>query len=89
MNAEMGKSVFDKEISEEEREKLEQEREERLDPENRPDNAEIDNTTRKWDYEHEDFRDNIEGNPPEFDKGDGAGEERDPEIWKRIEEQTT
>jgi hypothetical protein len=72
----------------EEIQELERERAERLDPNNRPANAEIDNTTREWVSEKEDFRDNLEGHPPEFDKGDGAGTEIDPEIWQRIEEQT-
>lgn len=78
----------DAEVTEEERQQLEQEREERLDPANRPANAEVDNTTREWIQEKEDFKDNLEGNPPEFDKGDGAGQERDPEIWDRLKEQS-
>lgn len=82
-----GGGPADAEISDEERQQLEREREERLDPANRPANAEIDNTTRHWVQEKEDFQDNLDGNPPEFDKGDGAGKERDPEIWARIEEQ--
>jgi hypothetical protein len=42
-------------ISDEEREQLEKEREERLDPENRPVNAEVDNTGRKFDGEKGEF----------------------------------
>ena len=42
-------------ISDAEREQLEKEREERLDPENRPVNAEVDNSGREWDGEKEDF----------------------------------
>ena len=34
----------DIEVSEEEQQQIEEERQERLDPENRPDNAEVDNT---------------------------------------------
>jgi hypothetical protein len=67
---------------------LERERAERLDPAHRPANAEVDNTVREWVPEAEDYRDNIEGNPPEWDKGDGAGTTVDPEIWQRIEDQT-
>ena len=44
------------EISDEEREKLEKERHERLDPENRPQNAEVDNTGRQFDVERGEFR---------------------------------
>ena len=42
-------------LSDEDREQLEKEREERLDPENRPVNAEVDNTGREFDSEKEDF----------------------------------
>jgi hypothetical protein len=52
-------TTIDREVSAAELGQLEQERAERLDPANRPGNAEVDNTTREWDYEHEDFRDNI------------------------------
>lgn len=72
----------------EDHDQLEQERQERLDPQNRPANAEVDNTVRDWVPEAEDFRDNLEGHPPEWDKGDGAGTTRDPEIWHKIEEST-
>jgi hypothetical protein len=41
----------DDEVSEEEAEKLEQERQERLDPDNRPENALVDNTQREFDPE--------------------------------------
>jgi hypothetical protein len=67
---------------------LERERAERLDPANRPANAEVDNTVRDWVPEAADFRDNLEGHPPEWDGGDGAGTTRDPETWRRIEEIT-
>jgi hypothetical protein len=39
----------DDEVSEDEAEQLEKEREERLDPDNRPDNALVDNTQREFD----------------------------------------
>lgn len=43
-------------VSDKEREQLEKEREERLDPDNRPVNAEVDNSGREWDGEKEDFK---------------------------------
>jgi hypothetical protein len=46
----------DEEVSDEEREQLEKERAERLDPENRPVNAEVDNTGREFDAEKGDFK---------------------------------
>ena len=42
-------------LSDEDREQLEKDREERLDPDNRPVNAEVDNTGREFDNEKEDF----------------------------------
>lgn len=42
-------------VSDKEREQLENEREERLNPDNRPVNAEVDNSGREWDGEKEDF----------------------------------
>ncbi len=45
----------DSEISDEDREQLEKERQERLDPENRPVNAEVDNTGREFDPVKEEF----------------------------------
>lgn len=81
-------SAFERAATPEEIAQLERERAERLDPRNRPANAQIDNTTREWVGEKEDFRDNLDGHPPEFDKGDGAGTTVDPEIWRRIEEET-
>ena len=43
-------------VSDGEREQLEKEREERLNPDNRPVNAEVDNSGREWDSEKEDFK---------------------------------
>ena len=43
-------------VSDEERAQLETERAERLDPNNRPVNAEVDNSGREWDGEKEDFK---------------------------------
>lgn len=48
-------SDVEADISDEAREQLEKEREERLDPENRPVNAVVDNTGREFDNETEDF----------------------------------
>lgn len=42
-------------LSDEEKDQLEKERQERLDPENRPVNAEVDNTGREFDAEKEEF----------------------------------
>lgn len=50
-------SAGDFEVSEEEREEIEAERAERLDPENRPDNVEVDNTGRTFDAERGQFTD--------------------------------
>jgi hypothetical protein len=44
------------ELTDEELEQLEREREERLDPDNRPVNAEVDNTGRQFDVERGEFR---------------------------------
>jgi hypothetical protein len=43
-------------LADADREQLEKEREERLDPKNRPKNAEVDNSGREWDSEKEDFK---------------------------------
>jgi len=43
-------------LSDEDRDQLEKERQERLDPENRPVNAVVDNTGREFDAEKEDFK---------------------------------
>ncbi len=43
------------ELSDEDKQAVEQEREERLDPENRPANAEVDNTGREFDVEKGEF----------------------------------
>lgn len=50
------------EVSDEEREQIEAERQHRLDPDNRPDNAEVDNTDREFDEVHGRFTDSE---PPE------------------------
>lgn len=61
-----GYSAEDNEVSDEEAEQLEKEREERLDPENRPTNAEIDNTQRGFDAETGEFEksgEDVENGP--------------------------
>ena len=80
VTAEAAKSPVDEEVTEEDIKQLEKERAERLDPKNRPANAEVNNTDREWVSEKEDFRDNLEGNPPAWDKSDGAGTVRDPDV---------
>jgi hypothetical protein len=47
----------DKEPDEETKEEIEEEREKRLDPDNRPDGAEVDNTDRDFDVDHGMFKD--------------------------------
>jgi hypothetical protein len=61
-----GFSVDDMDVTDEEAEQLKKEREERLDPENRPTNAIVDNTQRKFDVEAGDYRvaaDEVENGP--------------------------
>jgi virulence factor Mce-like protein len=59
-------SPFDRPVTEEEIQQILRERAERLDPANRPANAEIDNTVREWDYDNDDFVDSVQrrGGPP-------------------------
>lgn len=56
-------------VSAEEREQIEAERRHRLDPANRPDNAEVDNTDRDFDVVHGRFTDSEppEQGDPEYD----------------------
>ena len=61
-----GFSVDDMDVTDEEAEQLTKEREERLDPENRPTNAIVDNTRRDFDVEKGDFTvsaDEVENGP--------------------------
>lgn len=61
-----GFSVDDMDVTDEEAEQLEKEREERLDPENRPTNAIVDNTQRKFDVESGEYQvsaDEVENGP--------------------------
>lgn len=55
-NPDVTTSDMQTDISDKEREQLEEEREERLNPDNRPVNAEVDNSGREWDGEKEDFK---------------------------------
>ncbi len=62
-------------LSEEEHKQIEEERRERLDPDNRPDNAEVDNTDREFDpisgqfTDHEPDPDLGPFNDPETEQG--------------------
>jgi hypothetical protein len=61
-----GFSVDDMDVTDEEAEQLKKEREERLDPENRPTNAIVDNTQRKFDVESGEYQvsaDEVENGP--------------------------
>lgn len=73
----------DQEISDDDAEKLEQERQERLDPENRPANAEIDNTQRNFNPETEEFEksgEEVENGPViGADRPEGVGSDVEPE----------
>ncbi len=53
--ADPGKKFREMEVSEEEQREIEEERRQRLDPANRPDNAEVDNTGRT--FEDGEFKD--------------------------------
>lgn len=55
--ADPSKRFREMEVSEEERAEIERTREMRLDPENRPENSEVDNTKRDFDAEHGHFTD--------------------------------
>ncbi len=55
--ADPGKKFREMEISEEEKAEIEHTREQRLDPENRPENAEVDNTHRDFDADTGEFTD--------------------------------
>ena len=55
--AEGAKKAMTEEPPEDEVKEIEEERERRLDPENRPNNAEVDNTQRDFDFEEGEFTD--------------------------------
>jgi hypothetical protein len=69
-------AMGDEEVPEDKVEKIEKEREERLDPDNRPENAEVDNSDREFDTEHGEFTDSDHDeklgpfNVPESDDGE-------------------
>ena len=58
-----GRIDFSRPLTEEEIRQLLRERDERLDPANRPTNAEVNNTEREWDYDHDDFKDMVGRRP--------------------------
>lgn len=54
-----GHTMFGRPVTEAEIRQIERDRLERLNPANRPPNAEVDNTPREWDYEQNDFVDSL------------------------------
>lgn len=58
--ADPSKKFREMDVSEEEKAEIENTREQRLDPENRPEGAEVDNTDRTFDPETGGFRDSAE-----------------------------
>ena len=56
--------MFGRPLTEAEIQQILRERDERLDPANRPQNAEVDNSEREWDYDREDWADQIGTRPP-------------------------
>ncbi len=71
-----GYSEEDK-VSDDDAEQIEQERQERLDPENRPINAEVDNTQREFDPEAGEFQvpaEEVENGPQPLSEEDRAPE---------------
>lgn len=78
------RAPFQGDLTPEEIRQIENERADRLAPRRHFRNSEVDNTHRGWDSTRGDFRDNLEGHPPEWDCSDGAGRARDPEIWARL-----
>jgi hypothetical protein len=71
----------DEEVTDEEAEELEQQRKERLDPENRPANAEIDNTQRGFDAVTGEF----EKSGAEVEKGPVIGADRPEGVESDVE----
>ena len=67
-----GKLPDAEDMSDDEREKIESDRQERLDPDNRPEGSEIDNSDRDFDVESGQFED--------ADKDLGLGPFNDPEA---------
>ena len=65
-------NIFNRPLTEEEIRQILRERDERLDPANRPANSQVDNTPREWDYDHEDFADMV-GRRPASDHGTWHG----------------
>jgi hypothetical protein len=69
-------AMGDEDVPQEKVDKIEKEREERLDPDNRPENAEVDNSDREFDTKHGQFKDADHDeklgpfNVPESEDGD-------------------
>lgn len=59
----VGYDFLGRPVTEDELRQLERERAERLDPANRPANAEVDNSHREWDHDLNDFVDSIAARP--------------------------
>src|SRR3954447_3401924 len=82
------------EPDEDTKQEMEEERERRLDPDNRPDGAEVDNTDRTFDVDRGQFTDSEEydesepapfsdpedPNNPENDSGDDSEDDEDPDA---------
>jgi hypothetical protein len=71
----------DDEVTEEEAEQLEKERQERLDPDNRPENALVDNTQREFDPEE-----GFQVPPEEVENGPEIGADRPEGVTPADEE---
>jgi phospholipid/cholesterol/gamma-HCH transport system substrate-binding protein len=59
--------MFGRPVTEEEIQQILRDRAERLDPANRPTHSEVDNTTREWDYDANDFVDNVQNGRSKFE----------------------
>src|SRR5690349_25168473 len=76
-----GYTMFGRPVTEAEIRQIERDRLERLNPANRPPNAEVDNTPREWDYEQNDFVDSLVNGR--------ARELKDPSREHRLTERPT
>jgi phospholipid/cholesterol/gamma-HCH transport system substrate-binding protein len=65
--------MFGRPVSEEEIRQILRDRAERLDPANRPVNSEVNNSIRKWDYDHDDFVDNVQKRPADYREPSAEG----------------
>ena len=62
-----GQNMFNRPVTQEEIDEILRDRARRLDPANRPDNAEVDNSAREWDYDLNDWVDLIKSRPADFE----------------------